>query len=225
MDNFVIRKNPTPKSTKPPLNIYTDGACSNNGKPSAKAGFGVWFGENDERNVSQTYNGRQTNNVAELLAIITALTIVKEDIEQGRIIHLYTDSDYSKRCCTTYGEKMEKRNWIKKKPIPNQELVKQAYYTFKDKKNVHFNYIAAHTGKEDEHSLGNEGADKLANLAIGQTECQYANRAKKIYIKLPYEEKEKGKKLGTKWDPKKKKLYIMSNMDETKKETILNLWG
>ena len=32
MDNFVIRKNPTPKSTKPPLNIYTDGACSNNGK-------------------------------------------------------------------------------------------------------------------------------------------------------------------------------------------------
>ena len=70
--------------------------------------FGVWFGENDERNVSQTYNGRQTNNVAELLAIITALTIVKEDIEQGRIIHLYTDSDYSKRCCTTYGEKMSK---------------------------------------------------------------------------------------------------------------------
>ena len=53
MDNFVIRKNPTPKSTKPPLNIYTDGACSNNGKPSARAGFGVWFGENDERNESK----------------------------------------------------------------------------------------------------------------------------------------------------------------------------
>ena len=59
MDNFVIRKNPISKSTKPPLNIYTDGACSNNGKPTAKAGFGVWFGENDERNVSQTYDGRQ----------------------------------------------------------------------------------------------------------------------------------------------------------------------
>ena len=46
----------------------------------------------------------------ELLAIITALSIVREDIEQGRIIHLYTDSNYSKRCCTTYGEKTCKKD-------------------------------------------------------------------------------------------------------------------
>lgn len=207
------------------INVYTDGACSNNGQRGAKAGLGVYFGENDPRNCSERIEGKQTNNTAELKAIIKAAEILYREILAGFTVNIYTDSSYAIRCCTTYGEKMEKRNWIKKKPIPNQELVKQAYYTFKDKKNVHFNYIAAHTGKEDEHSLGNEGADKLANLAIGQTECQYANRAKKIYIKLPYEEKEKGKKLGTKWDPKKKKWYIMSNMDETKKETILNLWG
>ncbi len=207
------------------INVYTDGACSNNGQRGAKAGLGVYFGENDPRNCSERIEGKQTNNTAELKAIIKAAEILYREILAGFTVNIYSDSSYAIRCCTTYGEKMEKRNWIKKKPIPNQELVKQAYYTFKDKKNVHFNYIAAHTGKEDEHSLGNEGADKLANLAIGQTECQYANRAKKIYIKLPYEEKEKGKKLGTKWDPKKKKWYIMSNMDETKKETILNLWG
>jgi ribonuclease HI len=207
------------------INVYTDGACSNNGQRGAKAGLGVYFGENDPRNCSERIEGKQTNNTAELKAIIKAAEILYREILAGFTVNIYSDSSYAIRCCTTYGEKMEKRDWIKKKPIPNQELVKQAYYTFKDKKNVHFNYIAAHTGKEDEHSLGNEGADKLANLAIGQTECQYANRAKKIYIKLPYEEKEKGKKLGTKWDPKKKKWYIMSNMDETKKETILNLWG
>ena len=206
-------------------NVYTDGACSNNGQRGAKAGLGVYFGENDPRNCSERIEGKQTNNTAELKAIIKAAEILYREILAGFTVNIYSDSSYAIRCCTTYGEKMENRNWIKKKPIPNQELVKQAYYTFKDKKNVHFNYIAAHTGKEDEHSLGNEGADKLANLAIGQTECQYANRVKKIYIKLPYEEKEKGKKLGTKWDPKKKKWYIMSNMDETKKETILNLWG
>jgi hypothetical protein len=44
-------------------------------------------------------------------------------------------------------------------------------------------------------------------------------------LKVPYEEKEKGKKLGAKWDSKKKKWYILSNIDETKKEMILNLWG
>ncbi len=207
------------------INVYTDGACSNNGQKGAKAGLGVYFGENDPRNCCERIEGKQTNNTAELKAIIKAAEILYREILAGFTVNIYSDSSYAIRCCTTYGEKMEKKNWIKKKPIPNQQLVKQAYYTFKDKKNVHFHYIAAHTGKEDEHSLGNEGADKLANLAIGQTECQYANRVKKIYIKLPYEEKENGKKLGTKWDPKKKKWYIMSNMDETKKETILNLWG
>ena len=206
-------------------NVYTDGACSNNGRKGAKAGLGIYFGENDPRNCSERIGGKQTNNTAELKAIIKAAELLKREILAGFPVNIYTDSSYGIRCCTTYGEKLEKKNWKTKKPIPNRELVQQAYYTFKDKKNVNFHHIAAHTGKNDEHSLGNEGADKLANLAIGQTECQYANKPKKIYIKLPYEEKEVGKKLGTKWDPKKKKWYIMSNMDETKKETILNLWG
>jgi hypothetical protein len=47
MDNFVIRKNTKPLSNKTPINIYTDGACSNNGKTDARAGFGIWFGEGD----------------------------------------------------------------------------------------------------------------------------------------------------------------------------------
>jgi hypothetical protein len=32
---------------------------------------------------------------------------------------------------------------------------------------------------------------------------------------LPYEEKEEGKKLGAKWDFKKKKWYINSNINKT----------
>lgn len=28
------------------MNVYTDGACSSNGKEEAKAGIGVWFGDN-----------------------------------------------------------------------------------------------------------------------------------------------------------------------------------
>ena len=31
------------------IKVFTDGACSNNGKPNAKAGLGVYFGENDQR--------------------------------------------------------------------------------------------------------------------------------------------------------------------------------
>ena len=57
------------------INVYTDGACSNNGKPGAKAGIGVYFGVEDERNVSRKISGKQTNNRAELLAIMEVFQI------------------------------------------------------------------------------------------------------------------------------------------------------
>ena len=222
MDSFVIRKNPKPVSTKSPLNIYTDGACSNNGKSTAKAGFGVWFGDNDERNTSQSYRGRQTNNVAELLAIVTALSIVKEDIEGGRVIHIYTDSVYSKRCCTTYGEKMCKKGWVNKgQDIPNREIVESAYDFCRKYPNIKFHHIAAHTGLQDEHSIGNDHADRLANLAIGVESCPYSKG--KLYLNIPYSEKDEAKKLGAKWDSKKKKWFI----DNKNKHRIqmMGRWG
>jgi ribonuclease HI len=224
MDSFVIRKNPKPVSTKSPLNIYTDGACSNNGKSTAKAGFGVWFGDNDERNTSQSYRGRQTNNVAELLAIVTALSIVKEDIEEGQIIHLYTDSVYSKRCCTTYGEKMCKKGWMNKgQDIPNREIVESAYDFCRKYPNIKFHHIAAHTGLQDEHSIGNDHADRLANLAIGVESCPYSKSKGKLYLNIPYSEKDEAKKLGAKWDSKKKKWFI----DNKNKHRIqmMGRWG
>ena len=92
-----------------PIYVYTDGACSNNGKKNARAGFGVYFGKDDPRNASESYNGPQTNNVAELLAIIKALTILRQEIDNGEKIIIYSDSTYSIRCCTEYGEKWRKK--------------------------------------------------------------------------------------------------------------------
>ena len=204
------------------INVYTDGACSNNGRPNAKAGLGVFFSDNDDRNFYAKISGKQTNNRAELMAILKAANILKEEIREGYDIHIYSDSTYAMRCCRDYGEKLNAKGWNSKKEIPNLELIKLAYETFKSYDNIHLHYIAAHTGLDDEHSQGNEGADRLANLAIGQTSCQYANKPKKIYLNIPYSEKDEGKKLGTKWDPKKKKWYIFSNSNY--RETILNRW-
>ena len=44
-------------------------------------------------------------------------------------------------------------------------------YPYINKPFIKFVHIKAHTGKQDEHSLGNEGADELANKAIGNTSC------------------------------------------------------
>ena len=209
MDNFVIRKNTKPLSSNKPINIYTDGACTNNGKTDARAGFGIWFGDNDERNTSESFTGQQTNNRAELLAIIKALTIIRDDIENGQRVNIYTDSTYSIRCSTTYGERMSKKGWQNKgADIPNRELVEVAYNFVKKYNNIKFTHIRAHTGLEDEHSIGNDNADRLANLSIGIESCPYQRIKSKIYLNVPYDEKDEAKKLGAKWDKSKKRWYI-----------------
>uniref|UniRef100_A0A915DL85 Ribonuclease H n=1 Tax=Ditylenchus dipsaci TaxID=166011 RepID=A0A915DL85_9BILA len=57
--------------------VYTDGACSNNGKRwgsnAAKAGYGVFWGDGHPDNTSAPVEGEATNNRAEYTAVIIAL--------------------------------------------------------------------------------------------------------------------------------------------------------
>ena len=144
--------------------VYTDGGCSNNGQASAIAGIGIFFGLNDSRNVSKQIDGKQTNNTAELSAIIETYAIIEKDVLRGKNIAIVSDSEYAIKCVTSYGEKCSKRNWLV--DIPNTELVKTAYNMYKERQNVTFIHIKAHTNKTDIHSLGNAHADRLASLAI-----------------------------------------------------------
>ena len=195
------------------LKVYTDGACSNNGKLNAKAGFGVYFGKNDSRNISKRVIGKQTNNVAELLAIIEVFSILKDEINMYEKIIIYSDSRIAIGWCTTTGEKYAKKNWTKQKgEIPNVNLIKSAYELMLNNSNVSLRFIKAHTGLLDEDSLGNEEADKLANLSIGLKDCPY--KKEKYYLNIPYSGKEVGKKYGTKWDPKKKKWYYEGSKND-----------
>uniref|UniRef100_A0A6C0I419 Ribonuclease H n=1 Tax=viral metagenome TaxID=1070528 RepID=A0A6C0I419_9ZZZZ len=149
--------------------VYTDGACSNNGnicvfgKSSAVAGIGIYFGNNDSRNVSRRIEGKQTNNVAELTAIVEVYPIIEHDILNGVHVAIVSDSEYAIRCVTTYGKKCQNKD-----SIPNKELVKLAYELYKDISNVRFIHIEAHTGYTDIHSVGNANADRLATAAIRQ---------------------------------------------------------
>ena len=99
-------------------------------------------------------------------------------------------------------------------------MVKRAYELYKNKLNVKFLYCKAHTNNIDKHSIGNDGADKLANEAIGLTSCPY--NSNKIYLNIPFEEKEMIKKLGGKWDNKNKSwFYYENNINE---KQILSLF-
>ena len=167
-DETIINK------IEPDYYIYTDGACSNNGSENAIAGLGIYFGKDDKRNIAQRIKGKQTNNVAELQAIISAYEIVEKDVLCGKNIVIISDSKYAIKCINEYGEKCSKKDYkTKKGDIPNKELVQKAYELFKDKGNIKCQWIKAHTNNTDKHSLGNEQADKLANWAIGLEECPY----------------------------------------------------
>ena len=185
--------------------VFTDGACSNNGKINAKASIGIYFKDNDPRNISRRIKGKQTNNTAELSAVIEVFSILQNEIFSGEDIIIYSDSEYTIRCSGDYGEKCKKKQWKNKKGyIPNHELVQEIYELFQKYPNVSIHYIAAHTGWTDEFSKGNEGADRLANLALSSNNL---TKKQKYYLTIPYSKKDIGKKLGAKWDPKKKKWF------------------
>ena len=150
--------------------VYTDGACINNGYDNASACIGIYFQEDDIRNISKKIIGKQSNNVAELQAIVDVYDIIKNDIIDKKIC-IVSDSQYALNCITSYGLNQSKNNW--KKDIPNKDLVKNCYELYKDKNNIYFTYIKAHTENDDIHSKGNDGADKLANKACGLEGCPY----------------------------------------------------
>jgi len=150
---------------EPDYYVYTDGACSKNGTRVASAGIGIYFGENDQRNLSEKLIGKQTNNLAELTAIVKTHAIIRPDLLSSKKVAIVTDSEYAIKCVSTYGEKCYKQNW--NVDIPNKELVKIAYELYKDhSNNVRFIHIRAHTQKTDIHSIGNDQADKLARLHV-----------------------------------------------------------
>ena len=151
-------------SIEPDYFVYMDGACSKNGCEDAKSGLGIYFGENDPRNVSKKLEGKHTNNVAELEAMICAFSIVLEDLKQGKIITFVSDSDYAIKCATSYGKNQSLLSW--EKDIPNKDLVKTLYESCSQYENLQFLHIKAHTNKKDTHSIGNNNADLLARNAV-----------------------------------------------------------
>ena len=189
----------------PDYYVYTDGACSNNGAGNAMAGIGIFFSENDPRNVSRRIEGKQTNNTAELTAIIETYPIIEQDLSVGKRIIIVSDSEYAIKCATTYGEKQSATNYMNKtKEIPNKELVQRLYELYGNHPNIRFIHCKAHTHQTDKHSVGNDGADKLANGSIGLSSCPYA----RVYLVVPYAKKDEIKKLGGKWDENKRLWFI-----------------
>ncbi|XP_076359133.1 ribonuclease H1-like, partial [Tachypleus tridentatus] len=118
------------------VHIYTDGACSSNGRHGARAGIGVFWGADHPLNVSEKPLGRQTNNRAEI----------------------HTDSAFLIKGITMWIKKWKRNNWklTTGENVKNREDFEALDEVLKGL-NVKWVHVRGHQGIH-----GNEAADRLA---------------------------------------------------------------
>ena len=140
------------------IKVYTDGACSGNGKEGAIGGWAFCvIGENDELIYSETgAEVNTTNNRMEFTAMLRALQWTEKNLNNN-FIEYYTDSALLYNTLTQWIEVWKNNGWKRKTgEIKNLDLVKQLY----EYSNKNFNHVRSHHGDK-----WNEWCDKAAVAA------------------------------------------------------------
>ncbi|XP_022828099.1 ribonuclease H1-like isoform X2 [Spodoptera litura] len=136
--------------------VYTDGACSANGRSGARAGLGVYWGDGHPLNVSEPVSGRATNNCGEIQASTKAIKIALQNGIQKLAIN--TDSKFVINSVTKWMPGWKRKGWklASGEPVKNEKDFKDLD-SVKHKLQIKWNYVEAHRGIH-----GNEMADELA---------------------------------------------------------------
>lgn len=148
------------------LKIYTDGACSDNGKENAPGGCAFAVVNDDTVSFSWWYGTiGTTNQRMELTAAIKACQWAAENFPFERI-EIYSDSAYLINCVNqNWWKSWEKNGWknSKKQPVANPDLWK-ALIPFFSNENFSFWKVKGHAGV-DENELVDTLAVRAKNMA------------------------------------------------------------
>ena len=126
------------------MNVFTDGSCLDNGRKNPRAGWAAVFPDRPDLDCSGKVEGLQTNNRAEMTAIIKAL-----EVSEGPI-RVFTDSEFVIKIVTG--------QW---KARINLDLVERLGELVK-KREVGWTHVRAHTKRDDWASKWNSEADLRA---------------------------------------------------------------
>ena len=140
---------------KPPVEIWTDGACSGNPGPG---GWGaILCAKGVERELSGA-DPATTNNRMELMAAIAAL----EALKRPASVTLFTDSAYLKNGITQWLHGWKRNGWrtADRKPVANEDLWRRLDAAAAGH-DIEWRWVKGHAG----HPM-NERADALARAAI-----------------------------------------------------------
>ena len=142
--------------------IYTDGACSDNGKENAIGGFAFVI-LNNEGALKYEYAMRvenATNNICELSAVLGACVFFDTYFSKENTATIYSDSAYIINCITQkWYKKWQTNGWrnSKKEPVANCELWEHLIPYFENPR-FSFEEVKGHSGEKD----WNDYVDKLA---------------------------------------------------------------
>lgn len=156
------------------IHIFTDGACTNNGKRNANAAWGLVVVSDMPYRVLYTDSGPipkgqpQTNQRAELQALLNGLKQAK--LHPG-IVTLWSDSQYSINCASVWGPKWRSNGWKKQGgEIQHLDIIKELVTeTIELFHRIHYKWVKGHKLGDSQHQfpwMFNHQVDALATSAL-----------------------------------------------------------
>lgn len=159
------------------IDVFTDGACTKNGRSGARASFAFWIP--DHKDVSRAgavpASDPQTNNRGELMAISEAVLAIADRFDPSDVdVHIFTDSQYSKNCLTIWMPGWIQRGWKTSSgtDVLNRDLIEQAAGRLTKFKSYTISYVAAHTGRDDVLSQNNHIVDRMAARVLSPDDAK-----------------------------------------------------
>jgi ribonuclease HI len=163
-----------PGSNSNLVHVFTDGACTNNGKRSANAAWAYIVVADIGYKILNKGSGpiikseQQTNQRAELMALLMGLEAANN---YPGSIKMWSDSQYAINCASVWGPSWRKKGWTKQGgPIQHLDLVKQlvektAQMGFR----LEYKWLKGHKGGSAQYEfpwMFNHQVDALATAAL-----------------------------------------------------------
>lgn len=149
------------------VDVYTDGACSKNGKKDAQAAWAFYFPEHKSLSKADKVpaDQLQTNQRGELMAIAEAVKVAESSFDLSETeLKIHTDSMYSKNCLTTWLPSWVRNKWKTSQgsDVQHRDLIEETANRLTRFKSFSIVYVKAHTGGADAESKFNHIVDRMA---------------------------------------------------------------
>jgi ribonuclease HI len=162
------------------MHIFTDGACTNNGKRNANAAWGCLLVSDNGYIVLDRLSGAiplsepQTNQRAELTALLRGIELAEKQLDKFndvKKVQIWSDSEYSINCASVWGPKWKAKGWKKQGgEIQHLDLIrvlveKTLLLGFK----IEYKWLKGHKGGESQYAfpwMFNHQVDSLATSAL-----------------------------------------------------------